>query len=88
MGLDTMYCYHMGFRDREGNPSNNAKSEYLHPLICITMCAGLGGDPEQAIPAVAALELIHRTSLIFDDIQDKGKERNNQPTLWATRDAD
>ncbi|MBA7685525.1 hypothetical protein ES703_93950 [subsurface metagenome] len=52
------------------------------------MCAGLGGDPEQAIPAAAAIELAHRTSLIFDDIQDKGNERNNQPTVWAIWGAD
>jgi len=47
------------------------------------MCVGLGGDPEQAIPVAAALELTHRTTLIFDDIQDKGDERNNQPTVLA-----
>ncbi|MBA7704025.1 hypothetical protein ES703_112823 [subsurface metagenome] len=52
------------------------------------MCAGLGGDPEQSIPAAASLELTHRTTLIFDDIQDKGYERNNQPTVWAIWGAD
>ncbi|MBA7606335.1 hypothetical protein ES703_13483 [subsurface metagenome] len=83
LGLDTMNAYHMGFCDREGNPSNNSSGKYLRPLFCIAMCAGLGGDPEQAIPAAASLELAHRTSLILDDIQDKGQERNNQPTVWA-----
>jgi len=88
LDLNTMNCYHMGFCDGEGNPSNSSKGKYLRPFFCIAMCAGLGGDPEQAIPAAAALELTHRTSLIFDDIQDKGKERNNQPTVWATWGAD
>ncbi|MBA7700620.1 hypothetical protein ES703_109340 [subsurface metagenome] len=83
LGLDTMNAYHMGFCDRDGNPSDSSKGKYLRPLFCLAMCAGLGGDPEQAIPAAAALELVHRTSLIFDDIQDKGQERNNQPTVWA-----
>ena len=83
LGLNTMYCYHMGFCDREGKPSSSSKGKYLRPLSCIAMCAGLGGDPEQAIPAAAALELTHRATLIFDDIQDKGEERNNQPTVWA-----
>ncbi|GAH51757.1 unnamed protein product, partial [marine sediment metagenome] len=83
LGLNTMNAYHMGFCDRDGNPSDSSKGKYLRPLFCIAMCAGLGGDPEQAIPAAAALELVHRTSLIFDDIQDKGQERNNQPTVWA-----
>ena len=87
-GLNTMNCYHMGFCDREGKPSSSPKGKYLRPLFCIAMCAGLGGDPEQAVPAAAALELAHRTSLVFDDIQDKGQERNNQPTMWAIWGAD
>jgi len=86
--LNTINCYHMGFCDRDGKPTSGSKGKYLRPLFCIAMCAGLGGDPEQAIPAAAALELAHRTTLIFDDIQDKGQERNNQPTVWAIWGAD
>jgi len=86
--LNTMTFYHMGFCDRDGKPTSGSKGKYLRPLFCIAMCAGLGGDPERAIPAAAALELAHRTTLIFDDIQDKGKERNNQPTVWAIWGAD
>lgn len=82
LDLNTMNCYHLGLSDRDGKPTSEAKGKYLRPLFCIAMCAGLGGDPEQAIPAAAALELVHRTTLIFDDIQDKGEERNNQPTVW------
>jgi len=88
LGLNTMTAYHLGFLDRQGNPASNSKGKYLRPLFCIAMCAGLGGDPEQAIPAAAALELTHRTTLIFDDIQDKGQERNNQPTVCAIWGAD
>lgn len=83
LALDTMNSYHMGFCDRDGNLVSGSKGKYLRPLFCIAMCAGLGGNPEQAIPAAAALELVHRTTLIFDDIQDKGQERNNQPSVWA-----
>jgi len=88
LDLNTMNCYHMGFCDRDGKPTSGSKGKYLRPLFCIAMCAGLGGDPEQAIPAAAAIELSHRTTLIFDDIQDKGSERNNQPTVWAIWGAD
>jgi len=88
LDLSTMNCYHMGFCDRDGKPSSSSKGKYLRPLFCVAMCAGLGGDPEQAIPAAAALELTHRSTLIFDDIQDKGDERNNQPTVWAIWGAD
>lgn len=82
-GLDTMNAYHMGFADLKGNLRDDAKGKYLRPLFCLAICAGLGGDPEKAIPAAASLELIHRTTLIFDDIQDAGQERNGQPTVWT-----
>lgn len=83
LGLDTMLAYHLGFTDQFGNEQDSAKGKYLRPLSCLAMCAGLGGKIEQALPAAASLELAHRTSLIFDDIQDKGKERNNRPTVWS-----
>lgn len=83
IGLDAMYCYHMGFCDRDGNPQDLPKGKYLRPLLCLAMCAALGGDPKKSIPAAAGLELGHRCTLIFDDIQDKGTERNHRPTVWA-----
>lgn len=83
LGLDVMYCYHMGLCDRDGNPQDLPKGKYLRPLMCLAMCAALGGDPKKAIPAAASLELGHRCTLIFDDIQDKGVERNNRTTVWT-----
>jgi geranylgeranyl diphosphate synthase type I len=82
-GLDTMNAYHMGFSDQNGNLRDGGKGKYLRPLFCIAICAGLSGDPEKAIPPAASIEIAHRTSLIFDDIQDHGLERNNQPTVNA-----
>ncbi len=82
-GLDTMNLYHLGFCDRDGNTLPTSKGKYLRPLLCMAVCAGLGGDPEQALPAAACLELTHRTTLIFDDIQDNGMERNGQPAMWS-----
>lgn len=36
----------------------------------------------QALPAAAALELIHEFSLIHDDIEDASYERHHRPTVW------
>jgi len=81
-GLDAMNLYHLGFADCEGKLLDASKGKYLRPLFCLAITAGLNGDVEKALPAAASLELAHRTSLIFDDIQDVGKERNGQPTMW------
>lgn len=82
-GLEAMNAYHMGLADQQGNLQSSSKGKYLRPLFCLAICAGLDGEPEKAVPAAASLELAHRTSLIFDDIQDAGKERNGQPTVWT-----
>lgn len=88
--LETMYWYQMGFCTPEGKLVDFPRGKYMRPTLCLLMCSGLGGDPLKALPAAASLELIHRTSLIFDDIQDQGTERNNQPTvpfLWGDKQA-
>jgi len=82
-GLDKMWLYHMGFADQSGQPVSAAKGKYLRPSFCIAVGAGLGAAPDGLLPAAASLELIHRTTLIFDDIQDGGKERNGQPAVWT-----
>lgn len=81
--LSELYLYHMGFRDAQGQRTMTARGKYLRPLFCLSVCLGLGGNYHQALPAAAALEIIHRTSLILDDIQDQGRERNGQPSVYA-----
>lgn len=81
--LNTLNSYHLGFCDKDGKPMDGQAGKYIRPLFCLGVCAGLGGNPEHALPAAACLELTHRCTLIFDDIQDKGLERNNRPSVWA-----
>ena len=38
---------------------------------------------QQCLPAAVSVELIHRTSIIFDNIQDHSPERNHRPALSA-----
>lgn len=83
LDLNTMLTYHMGFTDRFGNDQDTTLGKYLRPLFCLAMCEGIGGNVDQALPAAASIELSHRTTLVLDDIQDKGRERNNQPTVWS-----
>jgi geranylgeranyl diphosphate synthase type I len=41
-----------------------------------------GGEWERALPAAAAVELVHNFSLIHDDIEDNSPLRRGRPTLW------
>lgn len=76
--------YHMGWMDEKGNPTVSEHSgKLLRPIFCLMSCETTGGEWEKALPAAAAIELIHNFSLIHDDIEDNSKERRHRPTLWA-----
>ena len=83
--VNAVLRYHLGWSDRDGNPSPTPASQgkALRPTLCMFACDALGGEPRRAAPDAAALELIHNFSLIHDDIQDEGLERRHQPTVWA-----
>jgi geranylgeranyl diphosphate synthase, type II len=40
----------------------------LRPVLCLMAAEACGGDPEAAMPAACALELVHTYSLIHDDL--------------------
>ena len=75
--------YYMGWVDPEGNPTSGTEGKYLRPTLCLFASEAVGGRREQAMPAAAALELIHNFSLIHDDIQDRDETRHHRKTLWA-----
>ena len=78
----TMLTYHMGWSDVDGNPVEGQSGKRVRPLLCLMACEAAGGTWENALPAAAALELVHNFSLIHDDIQDQGDLRRGQPTVW------
>ena len=86
--------YHLGWVDRHGDSAISASSQgkALRPTLCMFACEALtpasrasGKDYGQnrAMPAAAALELIHNFSLLHDDIQDQDLERRHQATAWS-----
>ncbi len=83
--LYSVLRYHLGWVDRHGQPAQEAVSQgkALRPTLCLFACQALGGDPSQAGPAAAALEIIHNFSLLHDDIQDRDVERRHQATAWS-----
>ncbi len=45
-----------------------AGGKRLRPILALLACEAVGGNPEDAMPAAAALEMIHTYSLIHDDL--------------------
>jgi len=75
--------YYMGWVDPEGNATTGTEGKYLRPTLCLFSCEAVGGVRGMAMPAAAAMELIHNFSLIHDDIQDADETRHHRKTLWA-----
>jgi geranylgeranyl diphosphate synthase, type II len=55
----------------------------LRPLLIVRSCEAVGGSIEQALPAAAAMEMIHTFSLVHDDLpaMDDDDLRRGRPTL-------
>jgi len=81
--LYRMMRYHLGWEDKQGHPLAEGAGKALRPTLCLWACQALNGDWRTALPAAAALELVHNFSLVHDDIQDGDRERRHRPTVWS-----
>ena len=57
--LYRMLRYHLGWEDEAGNPRAGGEGKRLRPTLCLLACEGVGGNPQHALPAAAAIELVH-----------------------------
>ncbi len=57
----------------------------VRAVICLATAEAAGSDPEAALPAAAALELVHAFSLVHDDLpcMDDDRERRGRPSTWS-----
>jgi geranylgeranyl diphosphate synthase type I len=79
-----MLRYAMGWSDEHDAPYNRPTGKRLRPILLLISNEAAGGNWHQALPAAAAVELLHNFSLIHDDIQDNSATRHNRPTVWKT----
>ncbi|MFN8413778.1 MAG: polyprenyl synthetase family protein [Anaerolineales bacterium] len=76
-----MLTYHMGWTGEGAGPEATGKR--IRPLMVLLSAASCGGDWKQALPAAAAVELVHNFSLVHDDVQDNSDKRRGRPTVWT-----
>ena len=79
-----MLGYHLGWVGQDAGP--NARGKRIRPLILLLVTEAVGGDFRNALPAAAAVEILHNFSLIHDDIEDKSDKRRGRDTLWQIHD--
>lgn len=76
-----MLTYHMGWTG-EG-AGKEATGKRIRPLMVLLSAASAGSNWKPALPAAAAVELIHNFSLVHDDVQDNSDKRRGRPTVWT-----
>ena len=78
-----MLRYHMGWLDQSFAPADVNTGKRIRPVVCLMACEAAGGRAQDALPAAAALELLHNFSLIHDDVEDDSPTRHGRATVWA-----
>jgi len=78
-----MMRYHLGWVDRHFQPVDLPSGKRVRPIILLLANEAQGGNWQQALPAAAAIELLHNFTLIHDDIEDGDQLRRGRPTLWS-----
>jgi len=53
----------------------------IRPALCLATCRAFGGDEARVLPSAAAIELLHNSFLVHDDIEDDSEYRRNSPTM-------
>jgi geranylgeranyl diphosphate synthase type I len=77
-----MMAYHLGWLDEQFEPVQANTGKGIRPLLCLLSCAAAGGDPQRAVAAAAAVEMLHNFSLVHDDVEDASPTRRHRPTVW------
>ncbi|MEA3375099.1 MAG: polyprenyl synthetase family protein [Chloroflexota bacterium] len=78
-----MIRYHLGWVDSRFERCEATSGKRVRPILCLLSCEGCGGAWEAALPAAAAVELLHNFTLIHDDIEDRDRTRRGRPTVWS-----
>ncbi len=74
--------YHLGWQDAHGHPIDASGGKMLRPALVLVIVEAVGGRAAAAMPAAAALELVHNFTLIHDDIEDDSDTRHGRDTVW------
>jgi geranylgeranyl diphosphate synthase type I len=75
-----MLTYHMGWTGAGSGPEATGKR--IRPLMLLLTVSACETEWLRALPAAAAVELVHNFSLVHDDIQDNSDKRRRRTTLW------
>ena len=75
--------YHFGWSDSEGRPARGNSGKAIRPALTLLCAQAAGGNPQAAVPAAVAIELVHNFSILHDDVMDRDQMRRHRPAAWT-----
>ncbi|MBF6229277.1 polyprenyl synthetase family protein [Nocardia abscessus] len=77
--------YHFGWTNPDGSrlAAEGSWGKGLRPALVLACARAVGGDASMAVPAAAAVELVHQASIIQDDVIDHDAVRRHRPAVWT-----
>ncbi|OIK27719.1 family 2 encapsulin nanocompartment cargo protein polyprenyl transferase [Streptomyces malaysiense] len=77
--------YHFGWEHVDGSPAAGHAGKAIRPALVLAAATALGGTAARkaAVPAAAAVELVHNFTLLHDDVMDRDPTRRHRPTAWT-----
>ena len=81
--IRAVVTYHLGWANEDGSPTRADGGKAVRPTLTLLAAEAAGADARTALPAAAAIELVHNFSLLHDDVMDRDRERRHRPTAWA-----
>jgi len=60
-----------------------ATGRRFRPLMALLACEGVGGRWKDAVSLACSLELLHKASLLHDDLVDGDRRRRGKATFWS-----
>jgi geranylgeranyl diphosphate synthase, type I len=62
--------YHFGWWNQHGQQEQASGGKAIRPTLVLLSAQAVGGIAAAAVPAAAAVELVHNFSLLHDDVLD------------------
>jgi len=74
--------YHFGWCDELGRPGGGRSGKLIRPALTLLAAQAVGAEQDRAVDAAVAVELVHNSVLLHDDVMDGALTRRARQTVW------